>query len=540
MEDVRRTRGARRTRLTSRRQQRNQRYGRFLRMTAIGTLVPGTGLIAAGKRRLGTFLLVVLGLALVAAVFVVVTVPRAKLASYAGDRQMMLILGAGLIIGAAVWLLVALGTHRSLEPTGLPPGKRLGGALVVVVVASLVVAPMAVGARYAFTQRDLIGAIAADGDEVSQTTPQNVDKKNPWENKARLNLLLLGAVVGLGRGEENGIRPDTQIVVSIDTKTGDATMISLPRNLSRMPFPDDSPLQSVYPNGYIDQNTGDPLSADSFLNSVYKDVPRLHPGLGVSASDANKWAVEGALGIDVDYYMMANLDGFSAIINALNGITIDVTKRVPISYGEPNGSCLSRADFIEPGEQHLDGRLALMYSRSRCNSDNYQRMSRQQCVMKAVIAEADPAKLLTQYQSLASAAKGMIKTDIPADLFPAIIELTVKVQGSNVETVNLDNDFLRDHGGTAADPDYDAVHAAIAEELAPKAPAAPPTGGATNAPDSGGTTGDTGEDTSDDTSQAEGKPAGASNKVDTAPTGSTTDTSATTDTDEESDDSSSC
>lgn len=102
MEDVRRTRGARRTRLTSRRQQRSQRYGRFLRLTAIGTLFPGTGLIAAGKRRLGAFLLVVLGLVLAAAVAVVVSVPRAKLASYAGDRQMMLILGAGLITAATV------------------------------------------------------------------------------------------------------------------------------------------------------------------------------------------------------------------------------------------------------------------------------------------------------------------------------------------------------------------------------------------------------------------------------------------------------
>lgn len=457
------------SRRAAREQRNGARYGRFLRFTFLGSLIPGVGLIAAGRKVIGGFCLTLflLGLAVVAAAFILV--PTSRLASYGGDRQILMYAGTALIAGAVTWLIIALSSHHALEPRGLSGGKRLFGALVLIVSASVVVAPMAIAANMAFTQRDVWGAIGGD-DEDSQTTPENLPKKDPWKNKARLNILLLGADVGKGRGLEEGIRPDTQIVASIDTKTGDTTLISLPRNLSQMPFPAESPLAEVYPDGYIDLTTGDALNANSLLNSVWNNVPNLHPDLKITGSDATKWAVEGALGIDLDYYMMVNLDGFQQIVDALGGVTIDISEPVPIHYGEPSdGYCLDRASFIEAGEQQLTGARALMYARSRCNSTNYERMERQQCVMRAIIDEANPATLVTKYQSLASAAKKMIRTDIPSDMFRPIIDLTLKVQDGAVATKTLDDEFFANNGGgEAADPDYDAVHKRIAKWLAPK------------------------------------------------------------------------
>ena len=104
MEQGRGGSGTRRARLNARRRRRNERYGRFLGLTALGTLLPGSGLIAAGKRRLGTFILFLLGFALVIALAVVALVPQSELASYAGDRQMLFVIGAGLAITAVIWL----------------------------------------------------------------------------------------------------------------------------------------------------------------------------------------------------------------------------------------------------------------------------------------------------------------------------------------------------------------------------------------------------------------------------------------------------
>lgn len=458
-----RTAEASRPRRSRRRRRPPVRYGRFLRLTFVGSLIPGVGLFAAGKRALGGFILTVFLLFLALAGVVFVQTPKAELASYGGDREMLLYAGAGLTALAVIWLWIALASHRSLEPDGLSAGKRFAGSLMVILAASVVVAPMAVAARNAFTQRDVIGAISGD-DETSMTVPVDIDKEDPWKNIPRVNILLLGGDTGLGRDEDElGIRPDTQIVASIDTKTGDTTLISLPRNLGNVPFPDDSPLQAYYPYGF--DGSGDP--ADWILNAVYNNAPALHPDLNVTGADANKWAVEGALGINIDYYMMVNLDGFAAIVDALGGVTIDVGEPVPIHYGEPDSYCTYRASYIESGEHKMTGSRALMYARSRCNSDNYERMARQQCVIEAIIDEARPNTLLTQYQSLASATKNMVKTDIPADLFPAIIRLALEVQKGELDSISLNTDFFAEHGGSAATPDYEVIHAAIAEALNP-------------------------------------------------------------------------
>lgn len=484
----RRAQGARRARLQSRRNERNQRYGRFIGFTALGSLIPGTGLIAAGKRRIGTTVLVILAVLAVLALAVVVLIPPTELASYGGDRQMMLIVGTALAAGAAAWLLIAVGSHRSLEPDGLPTGKRLAGAFVVILCASVVVAPMAVGSKYAFTQRDLVGNISSSGG--SNTTP-DMDLADPWADKPRLNVLFLGGDAGEGR---TGLRPDTQILASIDTDTGATTMISLPRNLQGFPFPEGTPLADAYPNGFT--GGGNPL--EWMLNAVYPNVPRDHPevfeGVGDPGADATKWAVEGALGIDVDYFILVDLAGFEAVVDALGGITVNVPRDIPWGNKSlPDGSCTQANGYIEQGEnQHLDGFDALWFARSRCGSDDYERMERQRCVMNAIVDKADPATLLSQYQSLASAAGDIITSDVPADLFPALIELMTKVRTQPLESLTLDNEFFGSMGTTSSDPDYDQLHARIQEILA----------GGTASEDTTEATGQDVDDASDDRSGA--------------------------------------
>ena len=63
------------------------------------------------------------------------------------------------------------------------------------------------------------------------------------------------------------------ILVSIDTHTGRAVSFSLPRNLMNVPFPEDSPLHDVFPNGF----TGAGDAGNWMLNAVYREVPILYP-----------------------------------------------------------------------------------------------------------------------------------------------------------------------------------------------------------------------------------------------------------------------
>ena len=422
--------------------------------------MPGTGLIAAGRRRSGLFFLTlfILGLAALAAVYLLV--PRERLLAVAFDQRELTIVAGVLAAVGVVWLLVAVASHRALEPTGLPAGKRLLGALVVVIATSLVLTPMAAGVQRAFVQRDLIESVAAPEDAKSNTTPElaeEEDEVDPWANKPRVNVLLLG---GDGAPDREGIRPDSQILASIDTKTGDTVLFSLPRNLQHVPFPEDSPLAEVYPDGYTDQEEG-------LLNALYEFVPANHPevfeGVAYPGADANKWAVEGALGVDVDYFALVNLTGFQQLVDALGGITVDVPADIPIG-----GISSPITDYIEQGEnQRLSGREALWFARSRVNSDDYERMERQRCVIGAIIDEADPVTVFRRYQELAAATKDIVYTDIPAAILPDFVELALKVKDASVRTLPFTNDVINPQN-----PDFDLIHALVADALLPPAPSA--------------------------------------------------------------------
>ncbi|WP_166354653.1 LCP family protein [Phytoactinopolyspora limicola] len=445
-------------RRAARRRRRRPRYGRFIAQTAIGSLVPGTGLIAAGRRRLGAAVLALFVAAGLGVLAVIAVVPTRRLASYGGDRQMMFVIGVALVAAAAIWLIVALVSHRLLEPARLPAGKRLGGALVVVVVTSLVVAPLSLGARNAFVQRDLIQAIS--GGE-SLTTP-DIDTSDPWADMPRLNLLLMGSDAGPGR---DGERLNTLIVVSIDTHTGDATMIGIPRNLQRMPFAAASPLSGLYPQGF--DGAGD--EREWMAMSIYSNAPILHPevfeGTDNPGADATKWAVEGALDIDVDYFIFVNMEGFQVLVDALGGVTLNVPRDIPIGNKnrEDGPGCTTPRGWIRAGDnQQLNGGQALWFARSRCMSTDYDRMARQQCLLGAITNQANPRTLFTQYQSIASATREIIKTDIPEDLFPPLIELAFVVRDGSLESLTLDRDFFQTTTGTnPSNPDYAQLQAHI-------------------------------------------------------------------------------
>jgi polyisoprenyl-teichoic acid--peptidoglycan teichoic acid transferase len=449
--------GARRVRLNTRRRERSDHYGRFLGFTALGSLVPGAGLLAAGRRRWGVFFLTLVVLAVAGLVAVYFLVPRERVLAIAFDQRELTIAAGVLAAVGVVWLLVAVASHRALEPSGLGAGKRLGGALVVVVVTSLVLTPLAAGVQRAFLQRDLIESVAAPEDGKSNTTPElGEDEVDPWADKPRVNVLMLG---GDGAPDRPGIRPDSQILASIDTRTGDTMLLSLPRNLQGVPFPDDSPLHELYPDGFGWQNNDE----NYLLNAIYTNVPETHPevfqGVAYPGADANKWAVEGALGIDVDYFVLVNLAGFRQLVDALGGITVDVKEDLPIG-----GISSPITRYIQAGEnRRLDGYEALWFARSRVYSDDYERMERQRCVIGAIIDEADPVTVFRRYQELAAATKDLVSTDIPADLLPDFVGLGLKVKDADVRSLAFTNKVINPQY-----PDYEKIHAMVADALRPQ------------------------------------------------------------------------
>ena len=503
-----RTKGGRRARRPP--QRRTRGLAGTLGLTFLGAVVPGTGYLFAGRKLVGWVVLA--GWAIVAGL-VLWYFGRDwhRVIDLALEPRAMQI--GALVIGLllVVWVMVVWTTYRLIRPRERPTWHTVVGNIAVVLVCVIVAAPAVQMARYALATADFVGNIFGDNDTA--TTPDDVSAAKPFGDRHRVNVLLLGGDGGKGR---EGVRTDSMILLSIDTRTGKTVTFSLPRNLEKAQFPVGSPLAEHYPSGFTNGDSG---SGEYMLNAVYRNVPALHPGvLGKSSNegaDAIKLAVTGTLGLQVDYYVLVNLDGFKQIVDAMGGVTVNINE--PVAIGGDTDAGIPPDDYLQPGpSQHLNGFEALWFSRGRWGSNDYERMERQRCMVDAIITEADPANLLLRYLDLIKAGKEIVYTDIPQKLASAFVDLALKVKNTKVKSVV----FQRSADFNSADPDFDAIRERVQRAIDPSAKPAPPppsTEG-TEATEDPEDTGDT--EASEDAEDAEDacayRPAGSEDPADAA------------------------
>jgi LCP family protein required for cell wall assembly len=434
-------------------------FGRALGLTTVGALLPGTGFLAAGYRRIGWFLLTGLLVLVGICAWLATGGKHIAVRMAVSPTGLLLIIAAAVGI-AVIWALVVIAQYRVLAPEGTTAGQHLLGSVLVILLALGVAAPAFEAAHLAAVQRNLVTGLF--GDDVQSATVPDSAKANPWGNKDRVNVLLLGGDGGTGR---DGVRTDSVIVASIDTHTGATTTFSLPRNLENLPFPADSPLHKAYPKGF---NAG--AESESLLNAVYRNGPRDHPNiLGPTdnpGADFLKLGVGEALGLTIDYFVLVNMDGFSQLIDALGGITLNVNYWVPVNGVTSTGELPD--DYIAPGpNQHMDGKRALDFARGRFGLSDYLRMARQRCMINAIVKAADPVTLLSRYQQIAASTQNIVSTDIPQSVVGDFVDLALKVKNAGVESVVFDDSVIK-----PAYPDYDKMRSVVEDALHPPAPGA--------------------------------------------------------------------
>ena len=449
-------------------------HGRFrwaVLWTTLGTLIPGLGLWHAGRKVAGS---IVMGLfaALIITVGYLATGGRDRVYTLATNVDVLNGVAIGMIALAVLWVVVIATTHlalRPVRPTGLQRG--LGGALVLVL--SLAVAtPLAVGAEYSHTAAVTLGSLfdddSTDPASTTSATPGSTASADPWNGKDRINVLVIGGDSGTNRDPSLGLRADAVMMASIDTRTGAATLFSLPRQTSRIPFPKGSVLHDLYPNGFYDGVNG--ANDEYFLNAMYKNIPprlakgALGPNVKNVGAEVMKIGVGEALGLGkADYYVIINMDGFKSFINALGGITLNVNYRIPM--GGKTSENIPPKEWIEPGpNQHMNGRYALWYARGRYHvkGSDYSRMERQRCVINAVVQQAKPEVVLANFEKIASASTKTISTDIPRSKLPALIDLAMKVKGTNLHSVVFQPGVV---GWVSANPPWAAVQRRVQQAL---------------------------------------------------------------------------
>lgn len=113
--------------------------------------------------------------------------------------------------------------------------------------------------------------------------------------------------------------------------------------------------------------------------------------------------VEKFLGVQVDYYVKVNMEGFSQMIDILGGI--QVNNELAFKY--------EGTDFPK-GEMKLDGKTALKYSRMRYDDPrgDLGRNDRQRKVLRAMLDKVSPVEVLTDFTKIMNRIGSSVKTNI--------------------------------------------------------------------------------------------------------------------------------
>ena len=388
-------------------------------------VLPGSAQTVAGSRRFGRIGLI--ATFIYWALFVI-----AAVLYFVNRSWLFFVVTAPILDGTLAVFLIAyaiLFAVLALDTLRLIRVNRIGGKLRWVTLAGIlavgILGTSSIGyaGNLAGVQSNLMGGLFT---QQGITLPSD----------GHYNILLMG---GDAARDRLGLRPDSMSVLSIDAVTGNTVNIGIPRNLQRVPFAAGSPMAKLWPNGY---NCGDVC----LVNAIYKDVTDNHADLYPNAVkqgsnpgvEATKEAIEGATGLKIQSYVLVDMAGFKALINALGGITIDVTDRLPIGGQEDaNGQPINVKGWIEPGVQHMDGATAIWYARARHGSSDYARMQRQREVEDAMLAQMDPATVLSHFKDIAAAGRQLLTTNIPNGMVSTYLDLALKAKKQGIQKLEL-------------------------------------------------------------------------------------------------------
>ncbi|GAA2017633.1 hypothetical protein GCM10009740_01430 [Terrabacter terrae] len=469
------------------RRQRAAGFRRALGLTALGTIIPGAGLTQTRSRKAGWALLL---LAIASGVCVAYYVARTGVTNVAlsvmARPTVLQTVVVALVVGGILWCASIILTAVQARPSRLDRTRTRVLAAFTTLMVFLVAGSSFKLAEYGTITKTTVASVFGSAPGKPGVGVKVAEGDDPWADQARVNILLLGSDAGVGR---TGTRTDSMIVASIDTKTGRTALISLPRNLQKVPLPKTSPLRGLYPSGtygkpYCIRAQTDPAD-QCMLNAIWTEVDQYrqaHPGsyTGVAPGrDETRNVIGDVLGLKIDHTVVVDLKGFSQLIDAMGGVTVNVKlsgfgTKLPIGgHSDGNGGITGHVTgYFTPGVQHLTGTLALWYARTRAaDSDDY-RQARQRCVIQAVVKQVDPAQMVSKYPEIARIARDNIYTDIPAQDLPAFVDLIERVQKSGkINSLSLTQipDF------NSVNPDYDEIHAFVQKGISPKVAPKPTT-----------------------------------------------------------------
>jgi len=183
-------------------------------------------------------------------------------------------------------------------------------------------------------------------------------------------------------------RTDSMILLFIQRREQRLGMLSIPRDL----------WVAIPGHGHNRINTVDSLGERT-----------KYPGGGPALLDAT---LRQNLDIRIDHWIRIDFRGFKRIIDAVGGITVDVENPITDKFPDPTLPTGTARITLPAGPHHMDGRMALSYSRSRITTSDFDRSHRQQQVLLALWRTALKPENLIKAPRLWAEFKDSFETDM--------------------------------------------------------------------------------------------------------------------------------
>ena len=230
------------------------------------------------------------------------------------------------------------------QPSRVPKGKikkkkSAKGKVIVGLVSLLAVLVLCLG---------VYGLSALSGINYEKRGDNKyVNQSELVSDPAIKNILFIGCDA---RGDVQGNRSDTMILLSIDTKHRK-------------------------------------LKLTSFLRDSYVYIPekgysnKLNAAFSYGGQNTLIDTLEYNFGVNIDNYVMVDFKAFRQLVNLLGGITVDGVTEKEAKYMREEVKIPS----VKAGKNKMNGKTALWYCRIRYIDNDFRRTERQRKVISAII-----------------------------------------------------------------------------------------------------------------------------------------------------------
>lgn len=228
-----------------------------------------------------------------------------------------------------------------------------------------------------------------DRQSTKRSGEVNLNKKDP------VGILLLG--VDQRPGDRG--RSDTMIYLTINPKTNQTKMFSIPRDTRTL---------------IVGHNTQD----------------KINHAFAFGGAKMSMNSVEHLLDVPVDYYVQVNMESFREIVDAVNGI--DVNSNFAFTY---------EGTQFQKGMIHLNGEGALKYVRMRYEDPqgDFGRQERQRQVIQGIVDKAISLNTITKVDEILKSIGNNVQTNLTFEDMQRL-QKNYAAARNNVETLQIEGE----------------------------------------------------------------------------------------------------